>query len=83
MNIKSLFKVCLFALLIVSCKNDTKEQPNETVEVVKTDFSFNVEEFADIKVLRYQIPGWDNLTLKEQKLVYYLTQAGLAGRDIM
>jgi len=83
MNIKSLFKVCLFALLIVSCKNDTKEQPNETVEVVKTDFNFNVEEFADIKVLRYQIPGWDNLTLKEQKLVYYLTQAGLAGRDIM
>tara|TARA_R110002111_G_scaffold189237_2_gene254522 strand:- start:3926 stop:5962 length:2037 start_codon:yes stop_codon:yes gene_type:complete len=83
MNIKSLFKVCLFALLIVSCKNDTKEQPIETVEVVETDFSFNVEEFADIKVLRYQIPGWDNLTLKEQKLVYYLTQAGLAGRDIM
>ncbi|MCB0400056.1 MAG: dihydrofolate reductase, partial [Winogradskyella sp.] len=38
---------------------------------------------ADIKILRYQIPGWDNLTLKEQKLVYYLTQAGLAGRDIM
>ena len=42
-----------------------------------------VEQFADLKILRYQIPGWDNLTLKEQKLVYYLTQAGLAGRDIM
>ncbi|MGC1633028.1 MAG: dihydrofolate reductase, partial [Gelidibacter sp.] len=41
------------------------------------------EQFADIKILRYQIPGWENLTLKEQKLVYYLTQAGLAGRDIM
>jgi len=36
-----------------------------------------------IKVLRYQIPGWENLSLKEQKLVYYLTQAGLSGRDIM
>ncbi|OUL62369.1 dihydrofolate reductase [Flavobacterium sp. AJR] len=46
-------------------------------------FDFTVEQFADIKVLRYQIPGWENLTLKEQELVYYLTQAGTAGRDIM
>lgn len=46
-------------------------------------FDFTVEQFADIKVLRYQIPGWENLTLKEQELVYYLTQAGIAGRDIM
>ena len=34
-------------------------------------------------MLRYQISGWENLTLKEQKLVYYLTQAGLSGRDII
>ncbi|OXA92639.1 dihydrofolate reductase [Flavobacterium hydatis] len=46
-------------------------------------FDFTVEQFADIKVLRYQIPGWESLTLKEQELVYYLTQAGTAGRDIM
>lgn len=49
----------------------------------KTPFEYVVEQFADIKVLRYQIPGWENLTLKEQKLVYYLTQAGTSGRDIM
>ncbi|HBC03758.1 MAG TPA: dihydrofolate reductase, partial [Aequorivita sp.] len=48
-----------------------------------TEFDYNVESFGDVKVLRYQIPGWDKLTLKEQKLVYYLTQAGLEGRDIM
>ncbi|HMI08029.1 MAG TPA: hypothetical protein VK528_10815 [Flavobacterium sp.] len=41
-----------------------------------------VEQFADIKVLRYEIPGWEKLTLKEQELVYYLTQSGIAGRDI-
>ena len=46
-------------------------------------FNYVVEQFADIRVLRYQIPGWDNLTLKEKKLVYYLTQSGIAGRDIM
>lgn len=45
-------------------------------------FEYFVEQFADIKVLRYKIPGWENLTLKEQKLVYYLTQAITSGRDI-
>jgi len=49
----------------------------------KDSFEYTVEQFADIKVLRYQIPGWENLTLKEQELVYYLTQSGTAGRDIM
>ncbi|BAO74575.1 dipeptidyl-peptidase 3 family protein [Winogradskyella sp. PG-2] len=80
MKLKSIFKVFLFAILIVACKEDVKE---ESLEKTATEFSFNVEQFADIKILRYQIPGWDNLTLKEQKLVYYLTEAGLAGRDIM
>ena len=47
------------------------------------NFEYSVDEFSDIKILRYDIPGWKNLTLKEQKLVYYLTQAGLSGRDIM
>jgi dipeptidyl-peptidase-3 len=42
-----------------------------------------VEQFADLKILRYQLPGWESLSLDEQKLVYYLTQAGLSGRDIM
>ena len=84
MNLKSLLKVILFALVIVACKNDAKEDKTaETAEKVERAFNFNVEEFADIKVLRYQIPGWENLSLKEQKLVYYLTEAGLAGRDIM
>ena len=49
----------------------------------KAPFDYLVEQFADIKVLRYQIQGWEKLTLKEQKLVYYLTQAGTSGRDIM
>ncbi len=67
-----------------SCGEDKKEDMAVSEKVEKTeDFDFNVEQFADIKILRYQIPGWENLTLKEQKLAYYLTQAGLSGRDIM
>lgn len=57
---------------------------NTDIKTAQNDpFEYVVEQFADIKVLRYQIPGWENLTLKEQKLVYYLTQAGYSGRDIV
>lgn len=55
----------------------------EAKKTTEAPFEYVVDQFADIKVLRYQIPGWKNLTLKEQKLVYYLTQAGTSGRDIM
>ena len=84
MKLKSIVVICLMVVFAWSCKEESKEPVKEAVtEKVAEKFDFNVEQFADIKVLRYQIPGWENLTLKEQKLVYYLTQAGLAGRDIM
>ena len=70
---KSLFLFCIF-YLIISC-NVNQENKNE--------FSYFSEQFADLKVLRYQIPGFDNLSLDQKKLVYYLTEAGLSGRDIM
>ncbi len=70
----------LASAFLVSCGKD-KEEPKE-VAANTGDFQYEVEQFADIKVLRYQVPGWEKLTLKEQKLVYYLTQAGMAGRDI-
>ena len=46
-------------------------------------FDYLSEQFADIKILRYQIPGFEQLTLDQKKYVYFLGQAGLAGRDIM
>ncbi|WP_111683474.1 dipeptidyl-peptidase 3 family protein [Winogradskyella tangerina] len=84
MKLKSIIIICLIAVFTWSCKDDNKTTgTDETTEKTEAEFDFNVEQFADLKILRYQIPGWDNLTLKEQKLVYYLTEAGLAGRDIM
>jgi len=85
MKLKLIVGLALVAPFFYSCNNDKSEPKAEIVETetkVETEFDFNVEQFADIKILRYQIPGWENLTLKEQKLVYYLGQAGLAGRDI-
>jgi dipeptidyl-peptidase-3 len=82
---KSLFMaVAVVGLCVFSCKENKEEKnvtPAETA--APAEFDYNVESFGDVKILRYQIPGWEKLSLKEQKLVYYLTQAGLAGRDIM
>ncbi len=70
--------------ILFSCADSGVENPASVGEIAQTgDFDYQVDEFADIKVLRYQIPGWEDLSLKEQKLVYYLVEAGLSGRDII
>lgn len=80
-----ILSTCLIAaaLSFISCNQDKKDAEVAQTETSSEDFNFKADEFADLKILRYQIPGWENLSLKEQKLVYYLTQAGLAGRDII
>jgi dipeptidyl-peptidase-3 len=76
--------MAISGLLFFSCKDNKADNDVAQPEtVVATEFDYNVESFGDVKILRYQIPGWEKLTLKEQKLVYYLTKAGLEGRDIM
>lgn len=47
------------------------------------DFKFLLEQFADIKIMRYQVPGFEELTLQQKELIYYLSQAALCGRDII
>ncbi|MCL5030785.1 MAG: dipeptidyl peptidase 3 [Bacteroidetes bacterium] len=49
----------------------------------KENFKYQSEKFADIEILRYQVPGFEELTLKEKKLAYYLYEAALSGRDIL
>jgi dipeptidyl-peptidase-3 len=84
MKLKQILVLAIITAFVFSCDESKKGEMAEAEKVEKTEnFDFNVEQFADIKVLRYQIPGWEDLTLKEQKLAYYLTQAGLSGRDIM
>ncbi len=78
MKIQTLAAIMLSASVAVSYG----QKKGKTAAKAKSGFEYEVEQFADIKVLRYQVSGWDNLTLKEKELVYYLTQAGMAGRDI-
>lgn len=77
---KNILIIVLTLSVLWSCK---KEDSQLVIPEAQKEFDYTVEQFADLKILRYQIPGFETLTLKEQKLVYYLTQAGLAGRDIM
>lgn len=50
----------------------------------RTDlFDYTVEQFADLQLLRYKVPGFDELSLQQKKLVYYLSEAALHGRDIL
>lgn len=46
-------------------------------------FDYTVEQFADLQILRYRVPGFEELSLAQKKLVYYLTEAALQGRDIL
>ena len=68
------------SLFIFACK----QQDQPSIQQPSTDdFTWTTESFADKKIIRYQVPGFDKLTLQQKKLVYYLTQAGLSGRDIV
>ena len=82
---KFMFIFFAFAQLFFSCNTESTLSSSDDlyIEVDVENFPYMVEQFADLKILRYQLPGWKSLSLDEQKLVYYLTQAGLSGRDIM
>lgn len=70
----NLLIVLLFALTLIGCDNKAVDTDN---------FKYQTEKFADLKILRYKVPGFNELSLKEKKLVYYLYQAALSGRDII
>ena len=73
--------VCIgLAGALIGCT--PKEQ--ETVQTeTPTEFKYLVDEFADLKIMRYQIPEWDNLTLNQKAYIYYLGEAAKCGRDIL
>ena len=61
-----------------SCSQGNKKAENEPA-----DFDYTVDRFADIEVLRYQVPGFEELTPQQRIFIYYLTEAALAGRDML
>ena len=73
---KQLIACAAFALLTTCSGSKTT-----TAEADK--FDYTVEQFADLQILRYRVPGFENLSLQQKELVYYLTEAALQGRDIL
>ena len=59
-------------MALVSCQKET-DKP----------FNYTVDKFYDLEILRYQVPGFDELTLQQKTLAYYLSEAALQGRDIL
>lgn len=86
---KVFFQFSFFALMLIVATGCSNQKPDN--QAAKTDdkasqdsadFEYLAEQFADLKIIRYQIPGWDALPLNDKLLAYYLSEAGYAGRDI-
>ena len=71
-RIKTMVIVTGLGLALTSCGSKTGDP----------QFSYSVDEFADIEVLRYQVPGWEDLSLQQKAYIYHLSEAAKAGRDI-
>jgi dipeptidyl-peptidase-3 len=68
------------ALIVQSCKSDNKQSTSDTGA---KGFQVECDRFADLQVLRYEVTGFDELTLQQKELAYYLYEAANAGRDII
>lgn len=66
----------------INQSNATSPSDQDAAQQQQT-FNYTAESFADLQVLRYQVPGWENLSLQQKTLAYYLSQAALSGRDII
>ena len=64
------------ALLAAACTPGTQNQESDA-------FKYTIDSFADLKVMRYRIPGWENLTLQQKEYAYHLAEAAKYGRDIL
>ena len=88
-NLKLLFiPAAILTLIFTSCGGGDGSQADNaevdsTAVASEAEFNYLAEQFADIKLIRYQIPGWENLSAKQKELVYYLYEAGLSGRDMI
>ena len=83
-SLNSLVVILAIISAIISCKpksSETKEA-NADSTAAKDSFNYMADRFADIQVLRYRVPGFDELSLQQKQLAYYLYMAGMSGRDI-
>ena len=71
----------VFGLIFLASGCQKADKPAETSAA--PEFQWQVDQFADLRILRYQVPGFDDLTPRQKELIYYLSEAALCGRDII
>ncbi|MGM9805903.1 MAG: dihydrofolate reductase [Candidatus Aphodosoma sp.] len=79
---KKFFAIGMTALIFASCASDKKET-NPLSAPAPENFQYVVDQFADMQILRYRVPGIETLSLRQQEMLYYLSEAALSGRDIL
>lgn len=67
---KKLFVIAIAAAALIACQEEQ-------------NFEYTVDKFYDLEILRYKVPGFDDLTLKQKTFLYYLSEAAVNGRDII
>ncbi len=79
MRMKHIFKMMIVigsaAAIAGACSNPGQKEQDS--------FKYTIDSFADLKVMRYRIPGWENLTLRQKEYAFHLSEAAKYGRDIL
>ena len=76
------FSLVLLISVLTGCGKNEDKMDNIPNPLELDTFKYQTEQFADLAILRYQIPGFEELSLREKELVYYLYEAAISGRDI-
>ena len=72
----------IFVIMTIAASVMSFKGPKKDENTRNDKFKYLTEQFGDSKILRYQVPGFESLSLKQKKLIYFLSQAALCGRDI-
>jgi dipeptidyl-peptidase-3 len=79
---KTFFKIFILLVMIGISNNSCRTAEQPAVKA-SDDFNYFVEQFDDIRVLKYKLPGFESLSIQQKQYIYFLSQAALAGRDIL
>lgn len=79
---KTFYKIIIL-LAMIGISNSACKNTSQPSAEVTDDFKYFVEQFDDIRVLKYKLPAFESLTLQQKEYVFYLSQAALAGRDML
>jgi len=81
MAMKNQIKILIMLAITLLVSSCTGKQEKSKAE--EGEFNYFVDQFEDMRVLRYRLPGFDSLSLKQKEFIYYLSEAALCGRDIL